>query len=65
MKINTLFDDVITVNDWQEMIKAIADKAKKGDVRALEFLCNRRFGAPKNEVENEDAKVVQLNIWRS
>lgn len=53
---NDIFDECVTIADWQDAIKAVLEKAKGGDTRAFETLANRRFGVPKQEVSLENKK---------
>lgn len=46
-----LFDNVVNIDDWQNVIKNVFEKAKNGDLNAIKFLFDRRFGKAKEHKE--------------
>lgn len=44
-------DAALNPEDWKEMLKICAEKAKKGSIAHLKLLMEYRFGKPKETVD--------------
>lgn len=54
--VSALIDAAVTVEDWQAIIATLANRARRGDLKAIEMLLDRRFGKPvqQNLIGNLD-----------
>lgn len=56
-------DEESGVSKMDEILKALYEKALKGDVKAAEILLDRGYGKAKQVIEN-DVKVSSIEITR-
>lgn len=59
--ITALIDDAVSKDDWVFIIDQLNKKARRGDLKAIEMLMDRRFGKPTqtNEIKGD----LNLLIW--
>jgi hypothetical protein len=50
--ISGLIDEAVTKEDWLFIINTLKTKARRGDVKAIEMLMDRRWGKPVQENRN-------------
>lgn len=46
-----MIDKAVTLEDWSIVLEKVLQKAKYGDLRAIELLLDRRFGKPVQQNE--------------
>lgn len=51
LSLTVLIDEVVSPNDWRFIIATLKKRARRGDVRAIEMLMDRRFGKPVQQTE--------------
>jgi hypothetical protein len=62
-EIDKLMADLLGQGDRAEkLLKAIYEKAQRGDTRAAEILLNRGYGKPKESIEHSGEINVKKNI---
>lgn len=49
-----VMDTVVTTDQWQDLVRNLYARAKKGDIRAAQLLISYRFGDPYAEINTED-----------
>lgn len=47
--ITELIDDAVAVEDWKFIFDLLKKKARRGDMKAIEMLMDRRWGKPPQE----------------
>jgi hypothetical protein len=57
-----LFDSVVTLEDWRGIIEKQKDLALQGNIVAVNFLFNRRFGVPTQKQKNTKSKQVKIEF---
>jgi hypothetical protein len=58
-----LFDNVISVSDWEKIIIGLNEKALNGDLNAIKMLFERRFGKAKEHKEiSKKVEYPQLDF---
>lgn len=60
-KLRSYLFDKISQSDWTAVRKALVDKAKDGDLKALEMLLNYTIGKPKESIDL-DVTSSQFNV---
>lgn len=60
--ISALIDAAVTVENWQEIIAILFARAKRGDLKAIEMLMDRRFGKAIQRNENSDDGTVTILV---
>jgi len=60
--ISDLIDAVVTENDWIFIIGTLKKRARRGDVKAIEMLMDRRFGKAiqVNEHTGKDGSAIRI-----
>lgn len=64
LNITTLIDDAVTVDDWKFIFETLKKKARRGDMKAIEMLMDRRFGKPKQSTEITGADGAPIQVQR-
>ncbi len=62
VSITALIDKAVTENDWVEIIKILYTRAKRGDLKAIEMLMDRRFGKAKQPLTGEDGEGLKILV---
>jgi hypothetical protein len=62
--IDALIDEIVTPDDWRAILRAAREKAKEGDLKAIELLLDRRFGKAlqKNEHTGENGAPITIRF---
>lgn len=62
--LSALIDEAVTLEDWKFIIGELKKRARRGDLKAIEMLMDRRFGKPvqTNENKNENSGAYTLMI---
>lgn len=60
--ITDLIDNAVSVSDWQDIIKKLRDMAKRGNLKAVEILMDRRFGKALQKTEMTGADGTPLTV---
>ena len=61
-ELRDIFDEAISREDLVEMFEKVAVRAKKGDLQAVKWLIERRFGRPNATPEENENEIKQLPI---
>jgi hypothetical protein len=66
VNLDALIDKCVTASDWLDMLSAVKTKAKRGDLKCIEFLFDRRFGKPlqSHEVAGKGGGPITLRVVR-
>lgn len=66
INLDALIDKCVTATDWLDMLSTVKGKAKRGDLKCIEFLFDRRFGKPlqSHEVSGEGGGAVIVQVVR-
>lgn len=61
LSITALIDNAVTEADWQFIIGQLLKQGRRGNLKAIEMLMDRRFGKPTqtNEIKGE----LSVLIW--
>lgn len=59
-----MIDEAVSPSDWREIFDEVVRRAKRGNLKALEILLDRRFGKPTQVNENKNTGTVTV-IWTS
>lgn len=64
LSITALIDEAVTADDWKEIITVLFKRAKRGDLKAIEMLLDRRFGKPvqQNNIAGADGGSIVFTI---
>jgi hypothetical protein len=64
LSITALIDSVVSENDWLFIIGTLKKRARRGDVKAIEMLMDRRFGKAmqKTEVTGADGDSIFVTL---
>jgi hypothetical protein len=62
LSITALIDSVVSENDWLFIIGVLKKRARRGDVKAIEMLMDRRFGKAiqVNEHTGKDGSAIRI-----
>jgi hypothetical protein len=60
VNITALIDQCVTESDWIEMLNAGKAKAKRGDIKWVEWFTDRRFGKPVQPVAENKATLINF-----
>lgn len=52
--ITSLIDSAISEADWKELIGIVIDMGRRGNLKAIEMLLDRRWGKPIQAISNGD-----------
>ncbi len=59
--VRVILDQFVSSDDWEAMLRAAVDAAKRGNMRALEILLGYRYGKPTIKVA-ADAGGEQIRL---
>ena len=69
VSITALIDEAVTGDDWRFIIKKMRDMARRGNLKVIEMLMDRRWGKPtqKNEINAslQTEEVMPLENYRA
>ena len=62
--ITALIDEAVSVDDWEFIIKKLVRMARRGNLKAIEMLMDRRFGKALqvNELTGKDAGALIVKV---
>lgn len=60
--ISALIDKCVTKADWIDMLNAAKIKAKRGDIKCIEWLTDRRFGKPSQPITGKKDEPLAVTI---
>jgi hypothetical protein len=64
LSISALIDNAVTEADWLFIIGNLRTKARRGDVKAIEMLMDRRFGKAVTQIagtgDEKDAVIIRV-----
>jgi hypothetical protein len=52
LSITALIDSAVTREDWDFIIKQLLKQARRGNLKAIEMLMDRRFGKPAQQLQH-------------
>lgn len=58
--ITELIDGVVTVDDWKFIFELLKKKARRGDMKAIEMLMDRRFGKSIQPTDNKHSGELSI-----
>ncbi len=62
LSITALIDKAVTENDWVEIIEILYTKAKRGDLKAIEMLMDRRFGKATQPLTGDGDEPLRIVV---
>lgn len=60
--ITSLIDSAISEADWKELLKIVIDMGRKGNLKAIEMLLDRRWGKPVQSISNGDGDKFRIVV---
>ena len=51
LSVSALIDEAVTPDDWKFIIQQLLKRAKRGDLKAIEMLMDRRFGKALQQID--------------
>jgi hypothetical protein len=60
--IRSAVDEIITPQQWRELVQRLFERSRNGDMRALQILLTYRFGDPYAEPPKEDEEIEPIRF---
>jgi hypothetical protein len=62
LSITALIDSVVSEADWLFIFETLKKRARRGDIKAIEMLMDRRFGKAVQPTDNKHSGDMSLTI---